>query len=314
MPYVVRKTDGNVFLIIQDGTFDTSTALTLFGRSFTGYGEFIADNFVHLMENFASNNAPDNPLDGQLWFNKTTQNFRYWNQNSWQELVRVGATGPVGYTGSEGLIGYTGSTGITGSVGFTGSQGEIGATGPEGGSTGPVGFTGSIGEPGASGYTGSNGTGYAGSAGEAGPAPYQQGSPFSFSTLTAYNPNDIVTYGGTFWILSDYANYVQSYTPDTYIGWSPFYLTGPTGYTGSSGDIGYTGSAGINGYVGSTGDIGYTGSQGMITVPVPTTSIGSLGDVQGSIAADNTYFYYCVGNYDGETDIWKRVLWAIGSW
>lgn len=40
---------------------------------------------------------------------------------------------------------------------------------------------------------------------------------------------------------------------------------------------------------------------------VPTSSIGESGDVAGMYAADSTYFYYCVADYDGSTDIWYRI-------
>lgn len=40
---------------------------------------------------------------------------------------------------------------------------------------------------------------------------------------------------------------------------------------------------------------------------VPASSTGTTGDVAGMYAADGTYFYYCVANYDGSTDIWFRI-------
>ena len=72
-------------------------------------------------------------------------------------------------------------------------------------------------------YLGSNGPkgdlGYTGSKGETGPTAFQQGSPFVWSGGTLYNPNDVVSYYNNLFMLSDYASYVQSYTPDTYVGW-----------------------------------------------------------------------------------------------
>lgn len=40
---------------------------------------------------------------------------------------------------------------------------------------------------------------------------------------------------------------------------------------------------------------------------VPATSQGSPGDVAGMYAADENYFYYCMGDYDSSSDIWFRV-------
>lgn len=65
-------------------------------------------------------------------------------------------------------------------------------------------------------------------------------------------------------------------------------IAGPTGYTGSKGDIGYGGSAGytgsastIVGYTGSKGDIGYVGSA--------STIIGYTSSAGGQIYV---YMYY----------------------
>jgi hypothetical protein len=38
----------------------------------------------------------------------------------------------------------------------------------------------------------------------------------------------------------------------------------------------------------------------------PETPIGKIGDKKGDLASDGSYLYYCVANYDGETNIWKR--------
>jgi len=74
MSYSILKTDGSTLTEIVDGTIDqTTTDLTLIGKNSTGYGVFINDNFVHILENFANTSQPNNPIIGQLWFD-TTQN------------------------------------------------------------------------------------------------------------------------------------------------------------------------------------------------------------------------------------------------
>lgn len=45
-----------------------STSMLLYGRDVPNYGERIAENFVHLLENFAGPTAPQAPIEGQLWF------------------------------------------------------------------------------------------------------------------------------------------------------------------------------------------------------------------------------------------------------
>jgi hypothetical protein len=56
------------------------------------------------------------------------------------------------------------------------------------------------------------------------------------------------------------------------------------------------------------------GSHAINRVDIPATSIGTSGDVSGLVAFNSTYFYYCIADYDGETNIWKRVSWNSETW
>lgn len=47
---------------------------------------------------------------------------------------------------------------------------------------------------------------------------------------------------------------------------------------------------------------------------VPLSSIGNTTDKMGAVAFDSTHLYYCTGNYDGTTNIWKRVQWSEDTW
>ena len=77
MAYTINLTDGTVFATIADGTvnttagFATGAPLTLGGKNYAGYGEFLDENFIRLMENGASTTQPPAPLTGQLWWDKT---------------------------------------------------------------------------------------------------------------------------------------------------------------------------------------------------------------------------------------------------
>lgn len=67
--YLVNYTDTNKEPIqVQDQIGDNSTSLKFTGRNTTSYGVDIAENFLHLLENFANNAQPENPVTGQLWF------------------------------------------------------------------------------------------------------------------------------------------------------------------------------------------------------------------------------------------------------
>jgi hypothetical protein len=72
MAYEVNKSNGDVLVNLIDGEVDnTTTPLNLLGKNYLGYGELIAENFVHMLENFASSDAPSEAqaITGQLWFN-----------------------------------------------------------------------------------------------------------------------------------------------------------------------------------------------------------------------------------------------------
>lgn len=80
MTYKINKTDGNLLTEIPDGEFDTaSSSLTLIGRNVTSFGETINENFVKLLENFASPTAPDAPLKGQMWYDTSTGRLNIYN-------------------------------------------------------------------------------------------------------------------------------------------------------------------------------------------------------------------------------------------
>ena len=70
MAYTIVKSDGTVLTTIADGTINTtSTSLGLPGRNYTGYGQTLDTDLVHLLENFADVTPPSYPLRGQLWYN-----------------------------------------------------------------------------------------------------------------------------------------------------------------------------------------------------------------------------------------------------
>lgn len=74
MSYNITLTNGSDLISggLLDNTADsTNSSLTLVGKNYKGYGLFLNQNFVRLMENFANSSAPTAPLPGQLWFNSS---------------------------------------------------------------------------------------------------------------------------------------------------------------------------------------------------------------------------------------------------
>ena len=77
MAYNITLTNGSALITggLPDGTIDTAnSSLTLVGKNYPGYGLFLNQNMVRLIENFSNTAAPAAPLPGQLWWNSSTKN------------------------------------------------------------------------------------------------------------------------------------------------------------------------------------------------------------------------------------------------
>ena len=80
MSYKLNKTDGTILTDLVDGTVDsTSSDLTLIGRNYSGFGEFLNENFIKLLENFSSSDEPANPIRGQLWYDTSENKLKIYN-------------------------------------------------------------------------------------------------------------------------------------------------------------------------------------------------------------------------------------------
>jgi len=89
MAYTINLTNGTVLTTIADGTVnDSSTSLTLIGKNYSGYGTFLNDNLVHLLENASSDTAPTTPLTGQLWWD-TAGNLKVYTGSAFKPLAAI---------------------------------------------------------------------------------------------------------------------------------------------------------------------------------------------------------------------------------
>ena len=94
MAYTINRTDTTPITTITDGTIDNSTSLTLFGKSYSGFGEALNENLVKLLENAASTSTPTTPLTGELWFDKNTSQLKVYDGSSFKPAG--GAKSPMG--------------------------------------------------------------------------------------------------------------------------------------------------------------------------------------------------------------------------
>lgn len=101
MPYTINKYAGAQVTVVADGTVDQSTSIKLVGKNYAGYGEIQNENFVYLLENFASPSpGPANPLPGQLWFDTQNNKLNFRDSNGrWRTAGGSTASAPPGPVG-----------------------------------------------------------------------------------------------------------------------------------------------------------------------------------------------------------------------
>ena len=97
MAYTINYTNGAIFATIADGTINTQSSMILVGKNYAGYGEFLDENFLHLLENGANNVAPGAPIPGQLWFDTSASIMKVYNGTTFKTLgsATASATAPT---------------------------------------------------------------------------------------------------------------------------------------------------------------------------------------------------------------------------
>jgi len=86
MAYTINLTDGAVFATIADGTINTSSSMILVGKNYAGYGEFLDENFIHLLENSSNTTAPPSPLTGQLWWDSSADLLKVYDGSAFKTI------------------------------------------------------------------------------------------------------------------------------------------------------------------------------------------------------------------------------------
>ena len=136
MSYILNKTDGTILVDLIDGALDTdTTSLTLVGRNYSGFGEFINENYIKLLENFSNGNSPANPLTGQLWWDTSDSRLKVFNGANFQAAGGpfVQSSQPAMVAGdlwinsfTKQLSFYDGTTSYLAGPGYTKQQGKSG--------------------------------------------------------------------------------------------------------------------------------------------------------------------------------------------
>lgn len=139
MAYTINLTDGTIFATIADGTINTSSSMTLVGKNYAGYGEFLDENFIHLLENSSNTTAPSAPLEGQIWWDSGNSILNVYSGAAWKRIggATASASAPSGGNSEQGdlwydstnaqLKVYTGAAWLLVGPAFTAGTGTTGA-------------------------------------------------------------------------------------------------------------------------------------------------------------------------------------------
>jgi hypothetical protein len=138
MAYTITTTAGATLASIADGTVNsTATSLTLIGKNYAGYGIFLNENYIKLLENFTNSSAPTAPLTGQLWYDSTNALLKVYNGSIWKPISSSASgasqpaspvTGDLWYDSANAQLKvWSGSAYITVGPSYTTTSGTSGA-------------------------------------------------------------------------------------------------------------------------------------------------------------------------------------------
>lgn len=138
MAYNINLTNGQNLVTVADGTVNSAnTSLVLIGKNYAGYGEFLNENFIKLLENFSNSSPPSNPLPGQIYWDSTAKILKVFNGTNWKTVSSStsSAVNPVTPvvgdtwwdTVNSQLKVWSGSSWVVIGPAYTSTQGQTGA-------------------------------------------------------------------------------------------------------------------------------------------------------------------------------------------
>ena len=145
MAYTINLTNGTVFATIADGTINQIASgtpavplITLVGKNYAGYGEFLDENFVHILESGSNSVAPTSPLTGQLWWDSSNNLLKIYSGAGFKSITGSTSSASAPTTtviagdlwfdsSNQQLKVYTGTAWLVVGPGYTSAQGQSGA-------------------------------------------------------------------------------------------------------------------------------------------------------------------------------------------
>lgn len=127
--YTLTKSDGTPLATIAEGEINTlASALKFPGPNYVGYGQYLNQNLLYLLENFSSDNPPQSTnLEGQLWFDKFNQTLKVFTDQGYKSVSGITNAGTQPAVSKNGDIWFNTGT----NQAFLYNEGSYNLLGPQ---------------------------------------------------------------------------------------------------------------------------------------------------------------------------------------
>ncbi len=85
--------DSPIFMPQAGG--QANTDLQLYGQGMPDYGQGIEQGIIYILENFANSTPPQNPIEGQNWFNNATKELFIHDGSAWGATILASGVSPM---------------------------------------------------------------------------------------------------------------------------------------------------------------------------------------------------------------------------
>jgi len=90
MSVVITQTnDYSALASVPDKTIKELAGIKLIGKGAADLVKANNENLLKILQNFAGETPPENPMPGQLWYDTTGQTLKLFHGNGWVELTHV---------------------------------------------------------------------------------------------------------------------------------------------------------------------------------------------------------------------------------
>jgi hypothetical protein len=86
MSYILKSTNGTIITTVNDGSIDQTTDLVFVGRNYAGYGQYIDENLLKLLENFSNTSPPSKAISGQLWYDALNKKLKLFSGSRFKSV------------------------------------------------------------------------------------------------------------------------------------------------------------------------------------------------------------------------------------